>query len=292
MRLEVFNALFMHVAEQMGAVLRHTASSVNIKERLDFSCAIFDAAANLVANAPHMPVHLGSMGASVSAVLDDVRRRPASRRCVPRELAVRRRHPPARHDGRFTGLRRGRLARRILYGLACASRRRGRDLARFHAAGQPHHRRRRRADRADADHARWGARRGPAAAAVLRQPLARAEFPAEPRGPAGAAGGEFPWRARTAARRGRPWTRHAARVHGSRAGQRRTLRAPRDPPAARRQLPLRDGQRPGDRRAHRRRRRRPARPPSISRAPRRSRPTTSTRRAPSRPRRCSTSSAR
>ncbi len=73
MRLEVFNALFMHVAEQMGAVLRHTASSVNIKERLDFSCAIFDAHANLVANAPHMPVHLGSMGASVSAVLETFR---------------------------------------------------------------------------------------------------------------------------------------------------------------------------------------------------------------------------
>ena len=69
MRLEVFNALFMHVAEQMGAVLRQTASSVNIKERLDFSCALFDAEANLVANAPHMPVHLGSMGASVTAVL-------------------------------------------------------------------------------------------------------------------------------------------------------------------------------------------------------------------------------
>jgi 5-oxoprolinase (ATP-hydrolysing) len=70
MRLEVFNALFMHVAEQMGAVLRQTASSVNIKERLDFSCAIFDGGANLVANAPHMPVHLGSMGASVAAVLE------------------------------------------------------------------------------------------------------------------------------------------------------------------------------------------------------------------------------
>ncbi len=77
MRLEVFNALFMHVAEQMGAVLRQTASSVNIKERLDFSCAIFDGEANLVANAPHMPVHLGSMGASVAAVIaahgDDLR---------------------------------------------------------------------------------------------------------------------------------------------------------------------------------------------------------------------------
>ena len=70
LRLEVFNGLFMHVAEQMGVVLRQTASSVNIKERLDYSCAIFDGAANLVANAPHMPVHLGSMGASVAAVIE------------------------------------------------------------------------------------------------------------------------------------------------------------------------------------------------------------------------------
>ncbi len=70
MRLEVFNGLFMHVAEQMGVVLRQTASSVNIKERLDFSCAIFDGDGGLVANAPHMPVHLGSMGASVTAVLE------------------------------------------------------------------------------------------------------------------------------------------------------------------------------------------------------------------------------
>jgi 5-oxoprolinase (ATP-hydrolysing) len=60
----------MHVAEQMGVVLRQTASSVNIKERLDYSCALFDGAAQLVANAPHMPVHLGSMGASVAAVID------------------------------------------------------------------------------------------------------------------------------------------------------------------------------------------------------------------------------
>jgi len=68
-RLEIFNALFMSIAEQMGVVLEKTASSVNIKERLDFSCAIFDAAGNLIANAPHMPVHLGSMGESVRAVL-------------------------------------------------------------------------------------------------------------------------------------------------------------------------------------------------------------------------------
>lgn len=66
--LEIFNNLFMHIAEQMGAVLEYTASSVNIKERLDFSCALFDAAGELIANAPHMPVHLGSMGASVQAV--------------------------------------------------------------------------------------------------------------------------------------------------------------------------------------------------------------------------------
>jgi len=69
LRLEIFNGLFMHVAEQMGVVLRQTASSVNIKERLDYSCALFDGEANLVANAPHMPVHLGSMGASVAAVI-------------------------------------------------------------------------------------------------------------------------------------------------------------------------------------------------------------------------------
>ena len=67
--LEVFNNLYMSVAEQMGARLQSTAHSVNIKERLDFSCAVFDAEGNLIANAPHMPVHLGSMGESIKAVL-------------------------------------------------------------------------------------------------------------------------------------------------------------------------------------------------------------------------------
>jgi len=67
--LELFNNLFMAIAEQAGAVLRNTAQSVNIKERLDFSCAIFDGEGNLVANAPHVPVHLGAMGASVRHVL-------------------------------------------------------------------------------------------------------------------------------------------------------------------------------------------------------------------------------
>ena len=69
--LEVFNNLFMSIAEQMGFTLQNTALSVNVKERLDFSCAIFDATGSLIANAPHMPVHLGSMGESVRAVIRD-----------------------------------------------------------------------------------------------------------------------------------------------------------------------------------------------------------------------------
>ncbi|HEX7775203.1 MAG TPA: hydantoinase B/oxoprolinase family protein, partial [Parvibaculum sp.] len=68
--LEIFNNLFMSIAEQMGFTLEKTAYSVNIKERLDFSCAIFDRAGGLVANAPHMPVHLGSMGASVRTIIE------------------------------------------------------------------------------------------------------------------------------------------------------------------------------------------------------------------------------
>ena len=69
--LEIFNNLFMAIAEQMGVTLANTAYSVNIKERLDFSCALFDAQGNLIANAPHMPVHLGSMGESVRSVIRD-----------------------------------------------------------------------------------------------------------------------------------------------------------------------------------------------------------------------------
>jgi 5-oxoprolinase (ATP-hydrolysing) len=67
--LEVFNNLFMAIAEQMGVALQNTAYSVNIKERLDFSCALFDRSGSLIANAPHMPVHLGSMGESVETVI-------------------------------------------------------------------------------------------------------------------------------------------------------------------------------------------------------------------------------
>ncbi len=71
--LEVFNNLFMSIAEQMGATLANTAYSVNIKERLDFSCALFDPDGKLVANAPHVPVHLGSMGESINTVIRENR---------------------------------------------------------------------------------------------------------------------------------------------------------------------------------------------------------------------------
>ena len=69
-RLEIFNNLFMAIAEEMGVALQSTATSVNIKERLDFSCAIFDDEGALIANAPHIPVHLGSMGESIRRIID------------------------------------------------------------------------------------------------------------------------------------------------------------------------------------------------------------------------------
>ena len=69
-RLEIFNNLFMAIAEEMGVALQSTATSVNIKERLDFSCALFDADGALIANAPHIPVHLGSMGESIRTIID------------------------------------------------------------------------------------------------------------------------------------------------------------------------------------------------------------------------------
>jgi 5-oxoprolinase (ATP-hydrolysing) len=71
--LEVFNNLFMSIAEQMGVALQNTAYSVNIKERLDFSCAVFDGSGSLIANAPHMPVHLGSMDRAVETIIRENR---------------------------------------------------------------------------------------------------------------------------------------------------------------------------------------------------------------------------
>ena len=69
--LEIFNNHFAGIAEQMGITLRNTAGSVNVKERLDFSCAIFTARGELVVNAPHIPVHLGAMGETVRRIIAD-----------------------------------------------------------------------------------------------------------------------------------------------------------------------------------------------------------------------------
>ena len=94
----MFNNLFMSVAEQMGATLANTACSVNIKERLDFSCAVFDGGGDLVANAPHLPVHLGSMGDTVKAVLERIAARcaPATPSCSTRPTTAARICPTSR----------------------------------------------------------------------------------------------------------------------------------------------------------------------------------------------------
>ena len=108
--LELFNNLFMNVAEQTGAVLQNTSMSVNIKERLDFSCAIFDAEGFLVANAPHVPVHLGAMGESVRTVLNNRARHAEAGRRRGAEQPVQRRHASAGRHRHHAGVRRGRRA--------------------------------------------------------------------------------------------------------------------------------------------------------------------------------------
>ncbi len=102
--LEVFNNLFMNIAEQMGLRLQNTAYSVNIKERLDFSCALFDADGDLIANAPHMPVHLGSMSESIKTVIRAQPRHDAAGRRLRAQRPVPRRHAPARRDGGHAGV--------------------------------------------------------------------------------------------------------------------------------------------------------------------------------------------
>jgi 5-oxoprolinase (ATP-hydrolysing) len=147
--LEVFNNLFMNIAEQMGLQLQNTAYSVNIKERLDFSCALFDAEGNLIANAPHMPVHLGSMGESIKTVIRENRADGAGRR-VCAERSVPRRHAPAGRDGDHAGVPGAidPLPPRpdVLRRLPRSPRRHRRHHARLHAALLDPHRGRGRAD--------------------------------------------------------------------------------------------------------------------------------------------------
>ena len=107
--LEIFGNLFMAIAEEMGVALQSTATSVNIKERLDFSCALFDASGALIANAPHIPVHLGSMGESIRTIIESRgerarrARHPARRRLCP-QRPLSRRHASARHHGDRAGV--------------------------------------------------------------------------------------------------------------------------------------------------------------------------------------------
>ena len=134
--LELFNNLFMSIAEQMGERLRATANSVNIKERLDFSCALFDTDGRLIANAPHMPVHLGSMGESIKAVHRGEHRTDAARRLLRPQQPVPRGHPPPGHHRGHPGLRRPR-AHPVLRRLPRPPRRSRWDHARLHALLQP-----------------------------------------------------------------------------------------------------------------------------------------------------------
>ena len=144
--LEVFNNLFMSIAEQMGVTLQNTAYSVNMKERLDFSCALFDPDGMLIANAPHMPVHLGSMGESVRTILQLRGDSHAAGRRVRAQQPLQRRHPPARRHRGHAGVRRRRAAA-VPHRLARPSRRHRRHHAGLDAARQHHDRPGRRADR-------------------------------------------------------------------------------------------------------------------------------------------------
>ena len=103
--LEIFNNLFMSIAEQMGSTLEKTSHSVNIKERLDFSCAVFDRDGQLIANAPHMPVHLGSMGESVQTIIRQRAGTIGARRRLRAERALQRRHASSRRHRDHAGVR-------------------------------------------------------------------------------------------------------------------------------------------------------------------------------------------
>ena len=134
--LEVFNNLFMSIAEQMGVALQNTAYSVNIKERLDFSCAVFDGDGTLVANAPHMPVHLGSMDRAVETIIRENKGeiRPGRRlRASTRPITAARICPTSRSARRCST----REQDPVLGRLARPSRRHRRHLARLDVAATP-----------------------------------------------------------------------------------------------------------------------------------------------------------
>ena len=198
--LEIFNNLFMSIAEQMGVTLQNTAASVNIKERLDFSCALFDRGGRLVANAPHMPVHLGSMD---RVGRDDHPRErrphPPGRRVRP-QRALQRRHPSARHHRLHAGVRRSGPDDPLLDRLARPSRRHRRNCARLDEPARHDDPRRGRLYR------QFPARR------ARKIPRARAHRPARQRAMAGQ---ESACRTSTTSRPRSPPTRRACASSGA-----------------------------------------------------------------------------
>ena len=276
--LEIFNNLFMAIAEQMGVTLANTASSVNIKERLDFSCALFDAQGQLIANAPHMPVHLGSMGESVQEILRRRAGAHAAGRCFRAECAVRRRHAPARRHRRHAGVpgRRDNPSstwpRAVITPTSAASRR-----ARCPRTRSPSTKKVCCSTTCRSSSAANFSRRRCAMLLTQRR-VPGAQCHAESRGPS-CPGRGLPERHRRAGSHdGALRARGGARLHAARAGQCRGRRTAGYRCAEGRRIQLRDGQRRHGARHDLASTRSGAKPPSISRAPVRSRPTTSTRR--------------
>ncbi len=262
--LEIFNNLFMAIAEQMGVTLANTAYSVNIKERLDFSCALFDAAGDFIANAPHLPVHLGAMGESVRAVASDERGQNAPGRRLRAERSLSRRHAPARRDGGDAGLPAiverddqrnpgppapdpgSRTPHPVLRRLPRPPRRYRRHHARIDAARQRAPRRGRRADHQLQAGRSRRVPRARDAGAPGRRALPCPQRRAEPRRSAGD-GRRQPEGRRRARAHGRSFRAgRGAGLHAARAGQRRGIGAARDRRPEGRRVRLRDGQRRSD----------------------------------------------
>ena len=291
--LEVFNNLFMNIAEQMGLQLQNTAYSVNIKERLDFSCALFDADGNLIANAPHMPVHLGSMSESIKTVI------------ARNAGTMKRGDVYALNDPYHGGTHLPDVTVVTPVYLDDAG-----EVPTFYVGSRGHHAdiggitpgsmppfstrieeegvqfdnvklveggrflrepRRRRCSRA----ARWPSRNPAQNIADLKAQVAANEKGAR----------------ELAAMVDQFGLGVVQELHAARPGQRRGVGAPRHHAAQGRQLHAAARQRRADQRRHPRRSRKRAAPRSTSPAPRRSSPTTSTRRPRSAWPRCSTSSA-
>ena len=275
--LEVFNNLFMSIAEQMGVTLQNTAYSVNIKERLDFSCAVFAADGTLVANAPHMPVHLGSMDRAVETVIREnngtIRpgdvyainapynggtHLPDITVCTPvfddRKKTILFWVASRGHHADIGGIAPGSMSPNAttieqegvyIDNFKLVDRGRFREAELYDAAA-----------RRDLSGAQSAAERQRHQGADRRQRKGRAGAAQDGRA-IHAAGGEG--------------------LHGPRAGQRRRERAPRDRPPARLRVRVSDGPRHHDQGEDHGRQARSARRPSTSPAPRRSSRTTSTR---------------